>query len=618
MKILSRICLTVFLIFIASSCDQQDKKQPASKINPQDSIAMSTVFQQALLPTANEDSLKNIANGLLKKDPNLKDIHQYNSLRNDIMKGRLDQAGEELEKIYLEYEKDSVNYKWAKYLNLLASVSAYKNKQNDAVTYFRKALVLCENNNDKLQTAAIRYNLANIFLSRTDYKTAHDYAIEAHSLLEEIKDVQYLPIVKGLLAVTTLHTSKDLQVAEKFADGSLELSEQHKNLQGFMLAYYAKGEILAKQDKFQEAIEPLQKALNLGEQYRQTQITLSAGAALVTCYLGLKEYETAIKFGLKTLDLAQEAGVSDIEYSVNKNLGKSYAAMGDHKNAFHFIEKAEQQYREKSNTENEKVIQNLLISYETEKKNNTILMQENKLQEKSIWIIALAALSALILGILFFMQKLAANKQKMLTAEKEKEVLQALTEGEEMERSRLSGELHDGVGSQLTAIKLNLENMDDLQKLDQQLKLIKEVHREVRMVAHNLMPVDFESNTLAVGLKEFCERSSNESLPIQYFSNAYDFAIPKYKAHGLYRAVQELVQNAIKHAKAEQIFVQCLLGEDELHLSIEDNGIGMDISEDRSGEDFRFLKQRMAKMEADFEVISTKGNGTLAKIILKL
>ncbi|NLO71502.1 MAG: tetratricopeptide repeat protein [Porphyromonadaceae bacterium] len=616
MKSKQNYFLFIFSIFLIA-CNSGVNEKHIEKIDPADSIALAQVFQQVYMPGANEDSLLHVAKTLFDKEPLLEDVYQYNLLRNDIMKGRLAKADSALASVYNQYLADSLNFKWTKYLNLLASVSAYKNQQNEAVMYFRKALKLSEENDDKLQAATIRYNLANVFLSRTDYDTAHEYGSEAHTILNEIGDKQYLPMINGLLAVTTLHTSNDIDKANQYADEALLLSQENSNIQGLLLGYYAKGEVLAKQEKYAEAIEPLKSARELGEKFQQTQILISTGASLLTCYLGLKDYPNAIDIGKKTLDLARQVGNSDIEYSLNKNLGQGYAGIGDFSNAYLHTQRAEQEYREKSNKENQEIIQNLLISFESEKKNNIILSQENKLKGHLNWIILLVALSVLILSVLFFLQRISANKQKALEIQKEKEVLQALTDGEEMERSRVSGELHDGIGSQLTAIKLMLENSVQSSDSKRLLKLVQDVLNEVRLVAHNILPLSFDNHTLADALQDYCARNNTEELPINYFSNTYDLKLPKNLAHSLFRAVQELVQNAQKHANADHIHVQYLKGDGDLHLVIEDNGKGMDESEFTESDGLRFLKRRLESLGADFDLTSEIGEGTIARIVLR-
>ena len=73
--------------------------------------------------------------------------------------------------------------------------------------------------------------------------------------------------------------------------------------------------------------------------------------------------------------------------------------------------------------------------------------------------------------------------------------------GEEKERKRLAGELHDGIASNLVAIKLNLENHQTLNKeTDKILELLEKTHQEIRLLAHNLAPLSFENQTLAMAL----------------------------------------------------------------------------------------------------------------------
>ena len=95
----------------------------------------------------------------------------------------------------------------------------------------------------------------------------------------------------------------------------------------------------------------------------------------------------------------------------------------------------------------------------------------------------------------------ARQKNRFLIKDKENAVFLAINEGEERERKRLAGELHDGIASNLVAIKLNLENHQTINKeTDKILELLEKTHQEIRLLAHNLAPLSFENQTLAMAL----------------------------------------------------------------------------------------------------------------------
>lgn len=609
----------VGVLFAACQSAVREEMPPADRITfEQDSATITACFKLALQQPQLSDSLLAQARHLSQKDTSLKDVFRFQSIRNTILKGELDKAEQALHHFLDPHTAVSSNPALAKYFNLLASVAAFKNDPETAIIYYKKALQLYDESGDDLHASAVRFNLANIFLSRTDYPTAHAYTKEAHGKLTQLGDTQYLLLTKALLAVTALHVNDMSLRGTPLAEEALALAERYQNVQGILMAWYAIGETAMSYGEFKDAIEPLNKAIAMGTQYGQAQIVLAGRAALVVSYLALSQFDAAIEEGEKALRMAGAAGNKDITYSLKKNLAKAYAQTGQYPPAYQYLSEAEAAYREKSNKENQEVTQDLLIRYETEKKSKTILKQEARLQEKRTWITVLTAsvvvsLAALIFFRLFFLQRHRAQR-----TQKEKDILLALTEGEELERERLAAELHDGIASQLTVLRLLLENEKDPLARQDALMMLRQVHREVRMAAHNLMPVDFSKVSLARALEEFCLQSNTPQLPVRFFSNAPYTMIPRHSAHVVYRVTQELVQNAMKHARAGGIFVQCLLAGQEYQISIEDDGCGMDPGQEAAQKSIRYLTDRLQKLDASFDFQSAVEQGTLIVIRLKV
>ena len=576
------------------------------------------MLRQSLVPGVNVDSLNTEARRTAADNILLNDILSYNNIRNDILSSDLASAGDKLTGLLVPAPTDSMAYRWAKYYNLMASVKAYENLHQEAVYYFRKALIIYDKYNDRQQAAAVRFNLSNIFLSRRDYSSAHQYSRQAHDVLTSIGDTLYLPMTKALVAISSLHTGNLTDSIGVFAAEALELSTKYNNIQGLMMSYYALGEYELKNEQFTKSLDYLTKAVSLGEKFNQKQIMLSGGAAILASHLGLNEYDKAVVHGEKTIALAKETGNQDILHSLYKNVSKGYAGKNNHRNAFLNMELAEQMYREKSDRENQEVIQDMLQKYESEKKNNLILVQENKIQKRTGLIMLLGFISIISLGWMLYHRKMAISKRRALREQKEKEVLQALTDGEEKERTRLAGELHDGIASQLVAIRYALENKERVDTDDRVVQLLREAHKDVRLIAHNLTPLDFDNIPLPEAIRDYCHRTGTESLPIEFYTNEPALKPGKNISHGLYRAVQELVQNAIKHARATAIHIQCVSDHEQVLISVEDDGIGISGEEMRKGTGNQFLKKRLETFGARLEIDSVPERGTSAHIVFPL
>src|SRR5690606_25668444 len=101
---------------------------------------------------------------------------------------------------------------------------------------------------------------------------------------------------------------------------------------------------------------------------------------------------------------------------------------------------------------------------------------------------------------------------------------------------------------------------------------------ELRTIAHNLMPIDFETQYFNIALEQFTNYLSNDKLQVSFYCNEPKLKLPVYKATILYRCVQELIQNVIKHAEAEQLNVQIIKDENNLvSIIVEDDGKGVNL-----------------------------------------
>jgi PAS domain S-box-containing protein len=200
---------------------------------------------------------------------------------------------------------------------------------------------------------------------------------------------------------------------------------------------------------------------------------------------------------------------------------------------------------------------------------------------------------------------------------KEMQLLQALMEGEEKERSRIARDLHDGIAGMIAAAKMHfsalsskvshvLENRSYIQGMD----LLEHASAQVRRTSHNLMPEIVLENGLAKALERYCANVSNDSLQLVFLSvgeierhtTGFDLA--------LYRIAQELIHNIIRHSKATQALVQLTQNDNMLTLSIEDNGNGFSTHIITEGTGLGSIRKRVEAMKGQLEISSERNKGT--------
>ncbi|MEO6282997.1 MAG: sensor histidine kinase [Dyadobacter sp.] len=166
---------------------------------------------------------------------------------------------------------------------------------------------------------------------------------------------------------------------------------------------------------------------------------------------------------------------------------------------------------------------------------------------------------------------------------KNEEIKKALFKGQTIERKRVALELHDNLGSLLSAVNMSVQSMNPQnltvpeQSVYQNVRhLIKNAYAEVRNISHNILPAELEKEGLCEALEKLVERL-NQNLPIKFTLNIIDLVdrLPVEIEYNLYSIILELVNNAAKHAKADSIVIQLVRSDWGVDLSVTDDGIGL-------------------------------------------
>ncbi|RZM00279.1 MAG: hypothetical protein EOO88_58845, partial [Pedobacter sp.] len=236
----------------------------------------------------------------------------------------------------------------------------------------------------------------------------------------------------------------------------------------------------------------------------------------------------------------------------------------------------------------------LEAKYATESKVARIKLQESQLKQKTIvnYILVGGAIALLLISTLIFAnyrhkQKLQQQRITELETQQQLTATEAVLKGEEQERTRLAKDLHDGLGGMLSGIKYSLNTMKgnlimtaaNAQAFERSMDMLDSSIQEMRRVAHNMMPEALVKFGLDTALKDFCNDMSNSgALQVSYQSIGVDtLQLEQTTAITIYRIVQELINNSIKHAVATAAIVQLSKVEDNrLLLTVEDDGKGFD------------------------------------------
>jgi len=205
---------------------------------------------------------------------------------------------------------------------------------------------------------------------------------------------------------------------------------------------------------------------------------------------------------------------------------------------------------------------------------------------------------------------------------------EAVLKGEEQERSRLAKDLHDGLGGMLSGIKYSFNTMkgnliltpENAKAFERSMDMLDSSIKEMRRVAHNMMPEALVKFGLDTALKDFCNDISNSgALQVSYQSIGVENAkIDQTTAITIYRIVQELINNTMKHAVAQTALVQLSKAENQMSVTVEDDGKGFDTAmlSGSRGIGWSSIQNRVEFLKGKLDVHSQPGKGTSVLIEL--
>jgi two-component system, NarL family, sensor kinase len=231
---------------------------------------------------------------------------------------------------------------------------------------------------------------------------------------------------------------------------------------------------------------------------------------------------------------------------------------------------------------------------------------------------------SIILFVLYYQKRMVQEqfKRQQLELDFQKQMMEAALESQENERRRVAGDLHDSIGAMLSTIRVSLITQAkranaDVESITESKKMLDDTIESVRRISRDLMPSTLEKFGLAQAVKEMCERfQSTAALPITYNEEGELHPISKKRELMIFRVIQELINNALKHAQASEIKVNFAGDEKNLTIIVEDNGIGFNVEEIRNdkrsskGLGLYNIENRTRLVNADVEFNSGTNQGS--------
>lgn len=439
----------------------------------------------------------------------------------------------------------------------------------------------------------------------------------------------------------------EIKLGEQSLDKAAKLLKQTPDPYSQILYLQAEGmfeEAVKKQDN--SALSHYLEGHQLAQQYGMYQLGSKLLYRSFFVFERLGKYRSALTLLTNELEKYGKYLLPKDKAQILKNIVTCYTQLGEIDKAFYAQKEYVQLSDSLSKVEMAFKVKDLERKYETKAKEREIDRLSAEMESKELLVkrnrqgLLLLGGMVILLILIFWFAFLVLKKRQTITLqekllvegqivkleqERQLTTLAAMMDGQENERKRIAIDLHDGLGGVLSSVKLKLSNIvhmqDELEKVNEEQNVINQVDLaivEMRHIARHLMPETLSKFGLEMAMIDYCKSLMQQNLEISF--QAYDLSknIPQQIQIMLYRIMQELINNAIKHAEATQILVQCLQDGHNLTIVVEDNGKGFDpmTLENKMGIGLSNVKTRVDYLNASMDIASELGIGTSITIAL--
>lgn len=474
----------------------------------------------------------------------------------------------------------------AHFSNVLGYILMKLKNFDESEIYFQKYLNLCREIKNKISEGNALLNLADLSIAENKFNDASDFIKKALFIFE-----------------TNAFTSDD--PFERKAYSFNKLAEVYKLMQNYKEALrYSLLAITFSKKAECNKYDIASYYINAGDIYNQ-----------------LQKPDSAIFFIRTGLQVAQNIFHREYMRDAFKQLSFAFAQKKIFDSAFIYQQYFLNLQESIAMESNQKEILQLQANFKIEQQK--LLQREELEKQKFLRNIIIAIAVFFIVIILFVLNHYRLKQQNKFQTElnrQQQETLKTTITVQDRERKRIAEDLHDSLGSILSAAKLKLSAVeedsmaqpDEKEKLKDTLLLIDEALAEMKNIAYNIMPATLSRLGLTAALQNLFNRIGTKSgIKINYTTHGFVERLDETTELSIYRIIIESVNNVVNHAAAKNVTVQLLKHEDYINIIIEDDGIGFDLNEKSfSGNGLSNIDSRIKNLKGNINIDTRPGRGT--------
>lgn len=558
--------------------------------------------------------------------------------------------------------------------------ASYQNVSNYELSkkYFEKTISLLSGSKNDTIKARAYIGLANNQKNTGDYPKAFSCIYKALKIYE--KHGYKNGISSAYVCMAQIYLQKnDIESTEENLKRALQIMGDDKYNENYLIASHTLANVYGMEGDYKSALKIDEEGIRICDKINSPRNKSSFFDNKANCFMYSNQLDSAVYYfneclkidsaigerkqvadtyvNLGTLNLMKKDFVAAEAYT-NKSiqifkqihqkpdLMRAYGVLSDiYKTQGKYAKALEVQFQKETvnqqliSEKKEASLAELKIVYETQKKEqelaeNKVLLLQNEavVKQKNYFLIASTSLAFFIalVGFLIYRQQKIKNRQQEQEFKLKSAIVQIESQNElQKQRLTISRDLHDNIGAQLTFIISSVDNIKyafDIQnpKLESKLHSIsnftKDTINELRDTIWAMNYAEITIEELQSRIINFIEKAKDAKESIDFKFNIEEgltqFKLTAVVGMNCYRAIQEAINNAIKYAEASEIVIEVEKHENQIHISIRDNGIGFDIHTIERGNGLRNIQKRVEDLRGTLEILSILTKGTTVKIAL--
>lgn len=509
------------------------------------------------------------------------------------------------------------------------NIFLFQGKTKETLSTYLKALEITNKNNLHYESGLLYKNIGVLYLNNEKFDEALNYSTKSYNIFKNLNKDEDMG--RALVNIGNSYYMKyDFDKALLYYNEAMVISEKLKDSSNIAKLLNNIGAIYIDDKRdLKKGMGFLLKSLEIKKKLKDQNSLLLQYNSIATYYAGAGDFAAAEAYLRQALELAKKSNNKDELKEVYETYSNIYEEKGDFGKALNYYKLYSGIKDSILNKENIEILEDLKIKYKTAEKDAEITTQKSKLFKRNVLVFALIGL--LLLAFVYY--KNYQNNQKVKL---QKEILyqqdlatKAVMKAEDDERKRMALHLHDGIGTLLSAINMNINVLKDFKHNENQFSnvltktksILDDAITDVRDLSHQIMPNMLIKNSLSNALRDLIEKTNSPKLKIILNIDGLKDDIDQNIQVVIYRIIQECINNIIKHADAQSVKISIFQDDKSIKIKIIDDGKGFDPlaqTAKSEGMGLENIKSRIEFLKGEIQIESVPDQGTNVQVEIPL